>query len=195
MFPGDLLQHTYADPSNPGRLCGRSEVARRGKYFDHLEDVPLSGRLRRVLVQLIQNCLDNDPTQRPTAEQLVSGLEEMKADVEGSYGELAKVDAVRQVMTVKAIQQHKKENDDEMTTKDEEIQQLRQQLQVRYVTRSVYVHHQCFIILVHSQASDERHEAELNQKDVEIQQKNVRNCLSTSDIILLLFSVLTSSHG
>ena len=28
-----------------------------------------------------------------------------------------------------------------------------------------------------SQESDERRETELNQKDVEIQQKNVRNCL------------------
>ena len=95
-----------------------------GKYFDQLEDLPLSGRLRHALVQLIQNCLCNDPSQRPTAEQLVSALEEMKADVEGSYGELAKVDAVRKVMTVKAFQQRKKENADEVIAKDEEIQQL-----------------------------------------------------------------------
>ena len=124
MFPGDLFQHTYADDDNPVRLCGHSEVDRRRKYFDQLEDLPLSGRLRHALVQLIQNCLGNDPTQRPTAEQLVSGVEGMKTDVEGSYGEIAKVDAVRQVMTVKAIQQHKKENADKLTTKEEEIQQL-----------------------------------------------------------------------
>ena len=138
VFPGDLLQHTYADPDNPRRLCGRSEVGRRGKYFDQLEDLPLSGQLRRALVQLIQNCLGNDPSQRPTAEQLVSALEEMKANVEGSYGELAKVDAVRQVMTMKTFQLCKKENTDEVMSKDEEIQQLRQQLQVR-VTTGVYV--------------------------------------------------------
>ena len=80
----------------------------------------------------MQNCLCNEPSQRPTAEQLVSSLEEMKADVEGSYGGLAKVDAVRQVMTVKTFQQRKKENADEVIAKDEENQQLRQQLQVRY---------------------------------------------------------------
>ena len=141
MFPGDLLQHTYADPHNPERLCGRSEVGRRGKYFDQLEDLPLCGRLKRAVIQLLQNCLGNDPSQRPSAEQLVSSLEEMKADIEGSYGVLAKVDAVRQVMTVKALQQHKKENADEVITKDEEIQHLQQLLQVRHFTTSVYVHH------------------------------------------------------
>ena len=62
----------------------------------------------------------------------------MKVDIEGSYGVLAMVDAVRQVMTVKALQQCKKEN---LDAKDEEIRQLQQQLQVRYVTKSVYVHH------------------------------------------------------
>ena len=65
----------------------------------------------------------------------------MKADVEGSYGELAKVDAVRKVMTVKAFQQHKEENADEVIAKNEEIQQIRQQLQVRYINLVLKVHH------------------------------------------------------
>ena len=101
-------------------------------YFDQLEIV-LPGGNRHRLIQLIKGCLRNDPSQRPTAEQLVSGFEEMKTDVEGSYGQLAKVDAVRQVMTMKTFQQHQKENTDEVIAKEEEIQQLRQQLQVTYV--------------------------------------------------------------
>ena len=72
----------------------------------------------------MENCLCNDASQRPTAEQLVSALEEMKANIEESYGKLAKVDAVRQVMTMKAFQQCEKENADEMIAKDDEIQQL-----------------------------------------------------------------------
>ena len=71
----------------------------------------------------------------------------MKADIEGSYGELAKIDAVRQVMTTKAFQQRKKENADEMTAKDEQIQQLRQHLQVRYVIESVCVDHLYLFVL------------------------------------------------
>ena len=131
MFPGNLLQHTYADPEHPGTLLGRSEVGRRGEYFDQLDDLPFPGRVRRVLVQLIKDCLHNDPSQRPSAEQLVSSLEVIKADVEGSCGGLAKVDAVRQVLTMKEFQQCKKESTDELTVKTKEIQQLQQQLLVQ----------------------------------------------------------------
>ena len=87
-------------------FLGRSEVERRGQYFEQLEDL-LPGGIRQVLVQLIKNCLHNDPSRRPTAEQLVTSLEEMKGEVEGAYGELAIVDAVRQVMTVKALKANK----------------------------------------------------------------------------------------
>ena len=98
---------------------------RRERYFDQLEDL-LSSPIRQVLVQLIKNCLHNDPSDRPTAEQLVTALEEMKPDVEGAYGRLAKIEAVRQLMTVKAFRENKKANADELRAKDEEIQQLRQ---------------------------------------------------------------------
>ena len=126
MFPGDLLQPTYADPDNPDRLIGRSEVGRRQAYFDQLEDL-LPGGVRRHLVQTIKDCLRNDPSQRPTAEQLVTVLEGMKCDVEGPCGELTIMDAVRQVKTAKAL---KKGKVDELAAKDQEIQQLQQQLEV-----------------------------------------------------------------
>ena len=56
-----------------------------------------------MFVLLIKNCLHNVPSQRPTAEQLVLSLKAMKGEVEGAYGELATVDAVRQVMTMKIL--------------------------------------------------------------------------------------------
>ena len=126
MFPGDLLQPTYTDPDHPGRLVGRSEVGRRQAYFDQLEDL-LPGGVRRLLVQMIKDCLRNDPSQRPTAEQLVTALEGMKGDIEGPCGELATMDAVRQVKIAKAL---KKEKIDQLAAKDHEIQQLQQQLEV-----------------------------------------------------------------
>ena len=126
MFPGDLLQPTFADPDHPGRLVGRSEVGRRQAYFDQLEDL-LPGGVRRLLIQMIKDCLRNDPSQRPTAEQLVTALEGMKGDIEGPCGELATMDAVRQVKIAKAL---KKEKVDKLTAKDQEIQQLHQQLEV-----------------------------------------------------------------
>lgn len=55
-----------------------------------------------MLIQLIKDCLQDAPSQRLTAEQVVTALEEMKANTEGSYGELAKAGTVRQVLTMKA---------------------------------------------------------------------------------------------
>ena len=133
VFPGNLLQHTYADPDNPNRLVGRSEVGRRQAYLDQLEDLlPASGEVKRLLIQMIKDCLQNAPTQRPTAEQLVTALEGIKGVIEGGYGELATVDAVRQVRTMKALKSRSEDKLNELAAKDEQIQQLQQQLAVRF---------------------------------------------------------------
>ena len=125
VFPGDLLQPNYTDPDNPDRLVGRSEVGRRKAYLDQLEDL-LPGGIRAHLVQMIKNCLRNDPSQRPTAERLVTVLEGMKGAVEGPSGELATMDAARQVKTEMTMKKEK----DRLAAKDQEIQQLQQQLEV-----------------------------------------------------------------
>ena len=99
---------------------GRTEVERRQLYFDQLE-----GNAQLVqLVQLTKLCLHNDPSQRPTAEQLVAELERVKGDIEGPCGKLATVDAVRQVMTAMALKEKSEEKLDELAIKEEEIQQL-----------------------------------------------------------------------
>ena len=133
IFPGNLLQHTYADPDNPDRLIGRSEVGRRQAYFDQLEDLlPASGEVKCLLIQMIKDCLQNAPAQRPTAEQLVTALEGIKGVIEGGYGELATVDAVRQVRTMKALKSRSEGKLNELAAKNEQIQQLQQQLAVRF---------------------------------------------------------------
>ena len=127
VFPGNLLQHNYPNPDNPDQLLGRNEVERRGNYFDQLENL-LPGGNRHCLLQLMKDCLHNVPSRRPTAEQLVTSLEEMKGEVEGAYGELATVDAVRQVRTMKTL----KAKGDVLAEKDLEIQHLREQLGVMF---------------------------------------------------------------
>ena len=112
-------------------------MGRRGQYFEQLED-QLSGRVKRVLIQLIKDCLHNSPPQRPTAEQLVTVLEGMKSVMEGCYGDLAMIDAVRHVKTMKVM----KQNSDELLVKDEEIHHLQQQLEVSLVVgacRDIYL--------------------------------------------------------
>ena len=122
LFPGDLLEPNYADPDNPERLMARTEVERRLPYFDQLEG--------KTLIQLIKTCLHNSPSRRPTAEQLLGTLMEVRVIIEGDYGELATVDAVRQVRTIKALKSRSEDKANELAAKDEEIQQLQQELEV-----------------------------------------------------------------
>ena len=110
---------------------GRSEVDRRGTYFERLERVLHRESVGYPLVGVVKQCLENIPEERPTAEQLVTALEGMKGAIEGGYGELATVDAVRQVRTMKALKSNSEDKVNELTAKDEQIQQLQLQLAVR----------------------------------------------------------------
>ena len=128
-FPGDLLEHNYPDPNNPRQLLARSEVDRRGNYFECLER-KLQESAGYPLVGVVKQCLENVPEERPTAEQLVTVLEGLKGDIEGPCGELTTVDALRQVKTAMALKEKSRESVNELTAKEEEIQQLQQQLDV-----------------------------------------------------------------
>ena len=96
---------------------------------------------------MIKDCLRNAPAQRPTAEQLVRALEGMKGAIEGGYGELATVDAVRQVRTMKALKSRSGDKINEQTAKDEQIQQLQLHLAVRNDIIIIVVT-KCFIGMV-----------------------------------------------
>ena len=124
MFPGDLLEHNYPAPNNPRQLMGRSEVDRRGSYFEHLERVLHRESAGYPLVGVVKQCLENIPEERPTAEQLVRVLEGIKGDIEGSCGELTTMDAARQVKTALVLRKKSRVKVDELTAKEEEIQQL-----------------------------------------------------------------------
>ena len=132
MFPSDLLEPNYADPDNAERLIGRTEVERRGRYFEQLDRRMVEGQ-QHPCVQLTKDCLHNTPSRRPTAEQLVTTLTEMRADIDGPCGAVARADAVRQVVMMKEIygrdaEVRKKAN--ELASRDGEIRRLQQQLQV-----------------------------------------------------------------
>ena len=129
VFPGDLLEPNYPDPNNPRQLLARSEADRRGNYFEHLEK-KLQESVGYPLVGVVKQCLDNIPEERPTAEQLARVLEGLKGDIEGPCGKLTTMDAARQVKTAMAFNEKSKEKVDELTAKQEEIQHLRQQLEV-----------------------------------------------------------------
>ena len=130
-FPGNLLEPTYMDPEDRHRLIARSEVERRRQYIGQLESKLPSGN-HHPFVQLMKRCLHNDPSERPTSEELITSLEEMKTDIEGPYGEVARIDAVRQVVTTRALRKRETEvgeKTNESAAKDEEIHQLQQEME------------------------------------------------------------------
>ena len=134
-FPGDLLEPTYMDPEVRGSLLARSEVERRQQYIEQLDyQLPRSqSGEQHPFVLLVKRCLQNEPPERPTAEQVVTSLEEMKADIEGPYGDVARADAVRQVVIMRALRKRDtemREKTDESAAKDVEIHQLQQELEV-----------------------------------------------------------------
>ena len=127
MFPGSLLPSTYADPESPDRLLARSELERRRDYIQ-----PLRRQLgeQHPLVQLVQQCLHNNPARRPSAEELLQRLETMRAQIDRSYGSYNfKVEITKLQLAMMSVVET------EMGEKDREIEHLQQelhQLQVIY---------------------------------------------------------------
>lgn len=78
VFPCALLEPNYPDPNNPRQLKARSEVDRRGNYFERLERQLHQESAGYPLVGVIKQCLENMQEDRPTAEQLVRILEGLK---------------------------------------------------------------------------------------------------------------------
>ena len=114
MFPGNILPQNYPDPENRKRLLGRSEVERRGDYI-----TPLHHQLgdRHLLVRLVEQCLDNDPASRPTAEVLLQKLEGVVID--DPYQYLTKLDLIRLVQ-----QQRNPEMEEQVQTLQRQLQQM-----------------------------------------------------------------------
>ena len=94
-FPGDLLTSTYYNPSNREVILARTEVERRGRYIALLEAPARIGVLYPDLVQLVKQCLQNIPDQRPSTDELLATLQRMKVEVEGEYGGPMRLDMVR----------------------------------------------------------------------------------------------------
>ena len=92
VFPGKLLPPNYHDPQNQRQVIVRSEVERREDYI-----TPLRRQLgeRHPLVQLVEQCLDNDPSYRPTAEAVLQQLEGVVID--DPYQHLTKLDLIQQL--------------------------------------------------------------------------------------------------
>ena len=111
------------DPDNPGQVIGRTEVKRREVYMKKLE-VQFSESCP-VLVQLVPQCLHNNPQARPSSEQLLGRLRAVKTAVEKMYGgNVGRQLNISNVLLVK-----------EMKMKDKKIEEL----QVKFDIYSVCI--------------------------------------------------------
>ena len=72
VMPCDLLPANFCDDN--GELHARTEVERRQRYIDQLEQ-QLDGD--HDLIKLIKQCLHNSPRMRPTADGIVCILEQL----------------------------------------------------------------------------------------------------------------------
>ncbi len=99
-FPGSLLPATYPNPDNIQEVRGRTEVERRGVYIEKLTHISEN---YPALVELVMQCLHNNPCERPSTEELLTRLQGMRREVEGEYGggalrlDLARVRLAREV--------------------------------------------------------------------------------------------------
>ena len=95
------------------------------------EDTIVKG-VNHPLAHLAKNCLNDNPIERPTAEQIVTALEDIEDEIDGAYGEFSKLDAVRQVVSMKehfAKEFELKEKANELTRRNEKIKQLQKKIE------------------------------------------------------------------
>ena len=102
VFPSTLLQYTYRDPENPRHRLARTEVQRRGEYIKLLHQQ--LGE-QHALVLLIKQCLDDEPSERPSAQDLLQQLEDMRAQIVDPYQHLSILEAIR-MLRVKDLDLH-----------------------------------------------------------------------------------------
>ncbi len=72
VFPTHLLPATY--PDGNGKLLARTEVERRSLYFETLEANEL---IPSHLVDIVKACLDNNPQDRPSSNEMAEVLENL----------------------------------------------------------------------------------------------------------------------
>ena len=99
------MESTYPDSDNLEIVIARTEVERRKAYFEQLE-TELPKDEHHLLTQMVRNCLQNAPSRRPNAKQIVTEIHRIRVDTEDISGATVYIprgDAVKQVLKVKEL--------------------------------------------------------------------------------------------
>ena len=132
VFPKNILAPNSYDPKTD-KLSARTEVERRAQFMKLLHD-----RLKDThpLATLIQQCLHNSPSKRPTALEGLDWLENAIAldnldDDEGAY--YTHYDALYEAFNRKQMVEYISKKELEKQMKEKEIEDLREQLSMASV--------------------------------------------------------------
>ena len=86
---------------------------------------------------MIQECLDNIPSERPTCDEVTATLEDIRKTIEGPYGAVTKIDAVKQVVTLKCL----RTREGVLREKEREIRRLQAQIeQTQVYSATIAIH-------------------------------------------------------
>lgn len=93
-FP-ELLAATYPHPKKD-KVVGRTEIERRGKCFGMLKEMLGD---KHSLVNLVTKCLQNKPNSRPTAQEILQKLDNVKIEDHDKFEIMSKKDLLQYVET------------------------------------------------------------------------------------------------
>ena len=97
-FPCNLLAPTYRD--NSRRLVARTELERRETYMPKVySQLPEN----HPLIEMIEQCLENSPEDRPSIQQVVELLERARAEIGANESDLSKLELVQALMEVRLV--------------------------------------------------------------------------------------------
>ena len=137
------------------------------------------GHYHPALVELVKECLHNDPDQRPTTGDLLARLQRMREEVEGQYGYRFKLDMAR-VRLAKEVQ-----------IKDRRIEEMTQQ-QVYSIHPGMPMDH----FTNENQFFQQRHEAESAEKTRELEAKSreLEDMTRQLEVLLISYRILISAE-
>ena len=97
-FPCNLLAPNYRDDRK--RLVARTELERRETYmrkaYSQLSE-------NHLLIEMIEQCLENSPEDRPSIQQVVQLLQQARADIGANESDLNKLELVQVLKEVRLV--------------------------------------------------------------------------------------------
>ena len=97
-FPCNLLAPTYRDDTR--RLVARTELERRETYMRKVYN-QLSEN--HPLIEMIEQCLENSPEDRPSVQQVVQLLQLARAEIGANESDLNKLELVQALKEVRLV--------------------------------------------------------------------------------------------